>query len=159
MPRVLAWSVETATFQFHPAGYMPVGLATIQQARERVKRVYAMFDAAAANGRERRNLASHPLSLRPSDSHVFHIAEHYDEMPAHTERGHLIADVFGGDDDERNLIPMPRAFNQQIWKREVEARLESIAAARRTELLGMLINCDYKTGDPRSPSQYEVNVF
>lgn len=159
MAKVLAWCVQTAPFSFHPAMHMPVGLATIEQMRDRVTHVYAFIDAGATKGQPRKNLTSYPLALRASAGGIFHFEDDYDEMPAHTERGHLIADVFGGEDDERNLVPMPRLFNQQTWKTQVEGTLTSIGASRRAELLGMKIDCHYDGRDPRIPSRYTINFY
>ncbi|HVW51827.1 MAG TPA: DNA/RNA non-specific endonuclease [Trinickia sp.] len=159
MAKVLAWCAQTMAFDFHPAMHMPVGLAAIHQMRERVTRIYAFIDAGGRKSGERTNLISYPISLRPLDASIFHSQDHYDEMPAHTERGHLIADVYGGDDDERNLVPMPRLFNQQTWKMQVEAALTTLAAARTDELLGMKIDCHYDGRDPRIPSRYSVDFY
>lgn len=159
MAKVLAWCAQTAAFQFHPAMHMPVGLAAIYQVRERVTRVYAFIDAGAKKSGERKNLKSYPIALRLFDASIFHSEDDYDEMPPHTERGHLIADVYGGDDDERNLVPMPRLFNQQTWKTQVEAALTSIAVSRRDELLGIKIDCFYEGRDPRIPSRYVVDFY
>lgn len=159
MPKLLAWCVTTQPFLYHPALHLPVGLSAVQQMRERVTGVYAMLDASARNGRERTTLHSHPLALRVAGGGLFHMPDDYDEMPPHTERGHLIADVFGGDDDERNLVPMSRMFNQQTWKSQVEASFTQAAALRAGELLGIKIDVGYDGGDPRIPSRYQVNLY
>lgn len=159
MPKILAWSVEKQTFMHQPALHMPVGLACVTQLRERVTQMYALLDAGARNGQERTNLISYPLSLRVAGGGPFHLSDDYDEMPPHTERGHLLADVFGGEDHECNLVPMPRAFNQQTWKNEVELTLKAIGLQHAGSMLGMKIDCEYAGQDPRIPSRYAVHLY
>lgn len=159
MASLLAWCADTEYFAYHPALHMPVGLATIQQQRERVTRVYAMIDAGGGSHGVRKSLTSYPIALRLAGGNI-HFEDDYDEMPPHTERGHLIADVFGGADDERNLVPMPRQFNQQTWKNQVEAAVAAAADLRKGELLGLSIRCSYTPGtDPRIPTGYAVDLY
>ncbi|MGG1947539.1 DNA/RNA non-specific endonuclease [Trinickia sp. NRRL B-1857] len=129
--------------------------------RKRVTFAYAVLNPSSTNGGKRKTLTSYPLSLRGPRDEVEDDVDLYDEMPPHTERGHLLADVFGGADHERNLVPMSRVFNQQTWKQQVEAVLTTLAAKHSGELLGLRIQCVYgaPNQDPRIPVGYVVRLY
>lgn len=161
MAKVLAWCVEKEDFEFEPGKHMPVGVGGMKVKRKRVTFAYAVLNPSPANGKKRDSITSYPLSLMGTGNGKVHARDLYDNMPAHTERGHLIADVFGGADDERNLVPMSRQFNQQTWKQQVESTLKTHATQRGDELLGMKIRCVYGTlvQDPRIPVGYIVHLY
>jgi hypothetical protein len=161
MPKILAWCTDGEDFQFRPGNHMPVGLWTSVANRRRVTFAYAILNPSSTNSGKRKTLRSYPLALRGARDDVDYDVDLYDEMPPHTERGHLLADVFGGEDHERNLVPMSRVFNQQTWKQQVEGVLTSLAAKHSSELLGLQIQCVYgtPTQDPRIPVGYVVRLY